>query len=117
MVDTQKGDLNDLDDNDLVMAAKAVFAEFDDDDSGSISTVELGNVFRNMGQNPTEEELNNLILEVDADGSGLIEFDEFLMLLEKLNKDYHSNQFLKKARKVFDMFDTDGGGTIGINEL
>ena len=27
-----------------------------------------------MGQNPTEEELNNMVMEVDLDGNGTIEF-------------------------------------------
>ena len=31
---------------------------------------------RSMGQNPTEDELNNLVMEVDLDGNGTIEFPE-----------------------------------------
>ena len=31
---------------------------------------------RAMGQNPTEDELNNLVMEVDLDGNGTIEFPE-----------------------------------------
>jgi len=34
-----------------------------------------------MGQNPTEEQLNDLIKLVDEDGNGEIEFDEFIKLL------------------------------------
>ena len=33
-----------------------------------------------MGQNPTEDELLNLVLEVDIDGNGTIEFEEFLTM-------------------------------------
>lgn len=68
----------------MIEAAKAVFAEFDDDGSGSISTVELAEVFKKMGSSPTQEELEQLVKVVDADGSGLIEFDEFLTLMDKL---------------------------------
>ena len=38
---------------------------------------------RAMGQNPTEDELLNLVLEVDVDGNGTIEFDEFISMMKK----------------------------------
>ena len=40
------------------------------DGSGTISSEELLGVMRAMGQNPTEDELLNLVLEVDVDGNG-----------------------------------------------
>ena len=46
------------------------------DGSGAISSKELLYVMRAMGQNPTEDELNNLVMEVDLDGNGTIEFPE-----------------------------------------
>ena len=36
-----------------------------------------------MGQNPTEDERLNLVLEVDVDGNGTIEFDEFISMMKK----------------------------------
>ena len=36
-----------------------------------------------MGQNPTEDELLNLVLEVDIDGNGTIEFEEFINMMMK----------------------------------
>ena len=38
-------------------------------------------MFANLGQNISEAELEDLIKEVDEDGSGQIEFDEFLTLM------------------------------------
>ena len=46
------------------------------DGSGAISSKELLYVMRAMGQNPTEDELNNLVMQVDLDGNGTIEFPE-----------------------------------------
>jgi len=48
---------------------KQAFKLFDDDDSGTITSKELGTVMRQFGQNPTEAELQDMINEVDEDGS------------------------------------------------
>ena len=53
------------------------------DGSGTISSEELLGVMRAMGQNPTEDELLNLVLEVDVDGNGTIDFPEFLNMMKK----------------------------------
>ena len=43
-------------------------------------------MLRAMGQNPSEVELNTIIMEIDIDGSGTIDFMEFVNLMkEKLN--------------------------------
>ena len=42
---------------------------FDKDGDGSITTKELGVVMRSLGQNPTESELQEIINQVDADGT------------------------------------------------
>jgi calmodulin len=38
---------------------------------------------RAMGQNPTEDELMNLVMEIDIDGNGTIDFDEFVAMMKK----------------------------------
>ena len=53
---------------------------------GTITTRELGTVMRSLGQNPTEAELQDMINEVDADGSGTIDFPEFLALMARKMK-------------------------------
>lgn len=53
------------------------------DGSGSISTSELLHVMRAMGENPTEDDVLNLMMEADLDGSGTIEFPEFLELMKQ----------------------------------
>ena len=41
---------------------------FDKAGTGYITTKELGNLMRTLGQNPTEEELQDIINDVDFDG-------------------------------------------------
>ena len=36
-----------------------------------------------MGQNPSEDELNTIIMEIDIDGSGTIDFMEFVNLMRE----------------------------------
>lgn len=50
---------------------KAAFDMFDSDGGGDISTKELGQVMRMLGQNPSREELEEIIEEVDEDGENM----------------------------------------------
>lgn len=68
-----RGSVTDLT-GETIKEFREAFALFDKDGDGSISVSELGIVMRNMGQNPTEAELKQMIHEVDADGNGLIDF-------------------------------------------
>ncbi len=43
----------------------------------TFSLQELSTVMRSLGQNPTDAEVQDMINEVDVDGSGAIEFPEF----------------------------------------
>jgi len=62
-------------------AARKMFFELDRDGSGSIDAEELGMMLRSLGQNPTEEELIELINSVDdGDKDGQIQLREFLKL-------------------------------------
>jgi calmodulin len=93
---------------------KDAFNLFDKDGDGNITTKELGTVMRSLGQNPTENELQEMINEVDADCSGTIEFSEFLNLMAKKMKDTDTEEELVEAFKVFDK---DSNGFISAVEL
>ena len=86
---------------------KAAFELFDKDRDGAINNKELGTVMRNLGQNPSEEELKQLIREVDLNGDGTIDFKEFLCLMVKKMDDTDIDLELHDAFKFFDM-DKDG---------
>ena len=86
---------------------KAAFELFDKDRDGAINNKELGTVMRNLGQNPSEEELKQLIREVDLNGDGTIDFKEFLCLMLKKMNDTDIDEELQDAFRHFDM-DKDG---------
>ncbi|GER25471.1 calmodulin [Striga asiatica] len=93
---------------------EAAFSLFDNDGDGCITTEELATVIRSLDQNPTEEELKEMIDGVDSDGNGTIEFAEFLNLMASKIKDVDAEEELKEAFKVFDK---DQNGYISAEEL
>ncbi|XP_074558494.1 calmodulin-like [Curcuma longa] len=90
------------------------FCLFDRDGDGCITLGELSTIINSLGLRPTEDELQEMISEVDADGSGAIEFEEFLNLMVRKMKGSDSEEELKEAFKVFDK---DQNGFISKNEL
>merc|ERR1719312_1672794 len=84
------------------------------DGSGAISAEELLEVMRSMGQNPTEDEVLNMMLEADLDRNGTIEFPEFLELMK--NK-YSSDDLESDLKEAFGIFDKDQDGFISISEF
>ena len=48
---------------------KEAFSLFDKNGDGQISSTEMGTVMRVLGQNPTEAELQDMINEIDTDGT------------------------------------------------
>ncbi|KAH8381938.1 hypothetical protein KR009_001095, partial [Drosophila setifemur] len=93
---------------------KEAFSQFDKDATGTISTRELGAVMRILGQNPTEGELQDLISEIDANGNGQIDFNEFCQLMAKQMRETDTEEEMREAFKIFDR---DGDGFISPAEL
>lgn len=97
-----------------VQEYKEAFQLFDKDGGGTISTKELKQVFEALGQNPSDEDIHSMISEVDQDGSGEIDFDEFLTLMAAKQ----SNMTMEdELRGAFNVFDQDGSGYISSQEL
>lgn len=88
------------------------FKVFDADGSGVISSEELGQVMRSLGQSPSDTELRYMIKEVDVDLSGSIDFEEFKVLV--VSKQGNRKSRLKLA---FSVFDENGSGQITTDEL
>ena len=73
------------------------FVIFDKDGDGTIDSKELSTVLKSMGYNPTHEEIKEMVEDVDSDGSGSIEFLEFLLLMGGILKDVPTDLDLRDA--------------------
>jgi len=93
---------------------KDAFEMFDKNKDGVITTKELANIMRSLNQDPTEEELNEMIEEVDLDKNGEVDFEEFITLMNRRSKEIDIEEEVLNAFKIFDK---EGNGLISITEL
>lgn len=90
------------------------FEAFDFDSDSSISGPELRVVLKSLGIEPTEEVLAEILSEVDADGNGVVDEQEFLIFMASRTLYKDEDQNIKDA---FKQFDKDGNGFIDRDEL
>ncbi|KAJ7954322.1 Calcium-binding protein [Quillaja saponaria] len=98
----------------IVAELEQVFKRFDVNGDGKICASELGSIMRSLGQPSTDVELQGMIREVDADGDGCIDLNEFI---ELNTKGVDSDEVLENLKDAFSVFDIDGNGSITAEEL
>ncbi|PUZ37085.1 hypothetical protein GQ55_9G089400 [Panicum hallii var. hallii] len=96
------------------LAFQEAFSLFDKNGDGCITMEELAAVTRSLGLDPSDQELNDMMSEVDMDGNGIIDFQEFQSLIARKMKDGDGDEELKEA---FEVLDKDQNGFISPNEL
>ncbi|XP_039032560.1 calmodulin-2/4-like [Hibiscus syriacus] len=74
---------------------------------------ELAVVIQALDVNPTKEEVQGMISEVDVQGKGTIDFDDFLNIMARKMKE----NVIDELQEAFKVFDRDQDGFISANEL
>uniref|UniRef100_K1R028 Sulfhydryl light chain n=1 Tax=Magallana gigas TaxID=29159 RepID=K1R028_MAGGI len=89
---------------------REAFELFDKDGSGYINSRELLTVMRAFKQDPTKAEVQHLMQELDTNGNGKIEYEEF----EKYMADHYKSveEANSSMMEAFKLFDKDGTGEI-----
>jgi calmodulin len=102
-------------DEDQLEELREAFAAFDLDSDGFLTVRELGRLFRQLGQNPTEAEILTMIQKkLDKNVDWKVSFDEFSLMMAPKMKAEMSEQDVREAFKVFDV---DGKEVIAVAEL
>jgi len=92
---------------------KEIFAMFDKNGDGTVSTKELGTLIRATGLNPSEAEIKQNINEVDG-GSGTFDLNAFLSMMSRKSGGGGDDGEILESFKVFDK---DGKGFLAAAEL
>lgn len=91
------------------------FIVIDKDGDGIINSQDLLDVMKSLGGNPTEAEVQEMIHEVDEEGKGAINFNEFLKVMaQKLQVANDEDEDIIEAFKVFDL---DRDGFVSVDEM
>jgi Ca2+-binding EF-hand superfamily protein len=93
---------------------KEAFDLFDADGSGSVQPRELKNAMTSLGFEAKNATLFHVISDLDKDGSGEIEFEEFLGMMSSQMSEHVSKE---EIRSIFILFDSEKTNTINIKNL
>ncbi|XP_023562220.1 centrin-4 [Octodon degus] len=93
---------------------KEAFNLFDINGSGTIDVKELKIAMQALGFEPKKEEIGQMIIEIDQDGVGTINFETFLVIMSAKMSERDEKEEILKA---FKLFDDDGTGSITLNNI
>jgi len=60
---------------------KEIFRVLDKEKRGEVNTSELRWILKSLGDDLTEDDIDDMIADVDTDGSGWVDYDEFSKLM------------------------------------
>lgn len=80
---------------------KEVFDLVDKDKGGSISAFEVKELMGLLGRHPSMAEVEAMVAEIDIDGSGEVDFEEFLQVMAGQSSTSVSKRELTKAFRLF----------------
>jgi len=103
---------------------REAFSLFDKDNDGCITSKEIRTVMHGLRLENSDQEIIDMINNVDVDGNGTIDFNEFLVMMSRSNccrrvVDMGLQKKIEEEelRQAFRVFDIDGNGLIDSNEL
>ncbi|XP_045785748.1 troponin C, isoallergen Bla g 6.0101-like isoform X1 [Maniola jurtina] len=99
-------------DKDQIAILRKAFDVFDHEKKGCIGTVMVGTILQMLGHTITDDILKEIIDEVDADGSGELEFEEFVTLASRFMVEEDAEAMQAELKEAFRLYDKEGNGYI-----
>lgn len=87
---------------------KNAFDAFDQEKNGFISVTMVGTILAMLGHQLDEKMLNEIVAEVDEDGSGQIEFEEFCTLAARFLVEEDAEAMQQELKEAFRLYDKEG---------
>ncbi|XP_045474278.1 troponin C, isoallergen Bla g 6.0101-like [Harmonia axyridis] len=118
--DDEFADLKDLDiDRGQLKMLKEIFNAFDLEKTGNIGVEMIGQILDMLGQQLSQDELGAIVKEIDADGNGVMSFEEFAHLAARflIEEEEDTEAILRELKDAFRMYDKQGLGYIGVDLL
>ena len=97
-----------------IIEIKDAFDLFDTDHCGTIETHDLKNAMESQGFQNKSPTIFKMVCELDVEGKGRVDFEEFLDMMTENTVDESSKE---EIRKVFNLFDIDQTGYIELKNL
>lgn len=107
----KKAAMEDLDKQQLELLRNA-FNAFDQEKKGCIGTQMVGTILSMLGHQLDDKLLKEIIDEVDADGSGELEFEEFVTLAARFLVEEDAEAMQQELKEAFRLYDKEGNGYI-----
>ena len=101
---------------DKIAEYKEAFDMFDKDGSGTIEVGEIVKIMKNFGYPIKKSEAQRMISEIDDNGDGELDFEEFVTLMEK-QTNYVDQTEEELVLTAFKSFDKDHDGKITNHEF
>ena len=101
---------------DKIAEYKEAFDMFDKDGSGTIDVGEIVKIMKNFGYPIKKSEAQRMISEIDDNGDGELDFEEFVTLMEK-QTNYVDQTEEELVLTAFKSFDKDHDGKITNHEF
>ena len=93
---------------------QAAFNWIDEDGNGTVEPEEIAAVMKKLNIELTKEEVTDIMSNLDENGDGVMDFGEFV---DMMNRRLSLNSQRKELRDTFNVFDKNGDGKISFDEL